>query len=458
MPNYCLETTNLSHHWNARTPVLKDINLRVPKDSIYGFLGPNGAGKTTTLKLILGLLQKQQGEILVFGQNWEAHRIEILHRIGSLIECPSLYAQLTAGENLRVLQRVYRCPKSRIDQVLALTGLTDTGSKKAGKFSFGMKQRLAIAIALLNDPTLLILDEPTNGLDPEGIIEMRELLKTLNKRGVTILLSSHLLGEMEKLITHTGIIHKGQLLFQGTLVELRHTHSDPDLETIFINLTKKRPCKAITYTVLEADHRLKKKRSAASFLTIAGSMLIPLLIIIARMDSASGLAIANRRPQIWENLYDRNWLLMGSLLLPMGIVLAASLVTQLEYRNNTWKQLFTTPQTLTTIFLAKLSVLLVMLIEFFLLFNLGIWLTGVVPGLFLGVSYPPEPFPWKTVWSTNARFFLDSLAHPCLAIRDKPADQKFPGPAWRGTGRLCCLDDRRPLEIRLYDTLHLLRL
>jgi lantibiotic transport system ATP-binding protein len=240
MPNYCLETTNLSHHWNARTPVLKDINLRVPKDSIYGFLGPNGAGKTTTLKLILGLLKKQQGEIRVFGQNWEGHRIEILHRIGSLIESPSLYAQLTASENLSVLQRIYRCPKSRIDQVLALTGLTDTGSKKAGKFSFGMKQRLAIAIALLNEPTLLILDEPTNGLDPEGIIEMRELLKALNKRGVTILLSSHLLGEMEKLITHTGIIHKGQLLFQGTLVDLKQTHSHIDLETIFIKLTQRR--------------------------------------------------------------------------------------------------------------------------------------------------------------------------------------------------------------------------
>jgi lantibiotic transport system ATP-binding protein len=241
MPNYCLETTNLSHQWNARTPVLNDINLRVPKDSIYGFLGPNGAGKTTTLKLILGLLKKQQGEISLFGQNWEEHRLEILHRIGSLIESPSLYAQLTASENLLVLQRIYRCPKKRIDDVLTLTGLTDTGSKKAGKFSFGMKQRLAIAIALLNDPALLILDEPTNGLDPEGIIEMRELLKALNKRGVTILISSHLLGEMEKLITHTGIIHKGKMLFQGTLDELRYTHSAPDLETIFINLTKKRP-------------------------------------------------------------------------------------------------------------------------------------------------------------------------------------------------------------------------
>lgn len=160
---------------------------------------------------------------------------------------------------------------------------------------------------------------------------------------------------------------------------------------------------------------LKKKRTAASFLTITGSMLIPLLIIIARTDSAAGLAAANLHPNSWETLFDRNWLLMGSLLLPMGIVLAASLVTQLEYRNNTWKQLFTTPQTLTTIFLAKLSVLLVMLIEFFLLFNVGIWLTGVLPGLILGVPQPAEPFPWKTLWNTNARFFLDSL--PILALQ-----------------------------------------
>ena len=241
MPDYCLETTNLSHHWNARTPVLQSINLRVPRESIYGFLGPNGAGKTTTLKLILGLLQKQQGGISVFGRNWEGHRMEILHRIGSLIESPSLYAQLTASENLRVLQKVYRCPKSRIDEVLALTRLTDTGNKKAGKFSFGMKQRLAIAIALLNDPALLILDEPTNGLDPEGIIGMRELFRELNSRGVTILISSHLLGEMEKLITHAGIIHRGQLLYQGTLKELHDANNGLDLETIFINLTKKRP-------------------------------------------------------------------------------------------------------------------------------------------------------------------------------------------------------------------------
>jgi len=219
--------------------VLSEVGLRVPTGSIYGFLGPNGAGKTTTLRLILGLLKKQQGEISIFGRSFAAHRLEILSRVGSLIESPSLYAQLTAAENLRVLQKVYRCPENRIAHVLQLTGLTDTGKKKAGKFSLGMKQRMGIAIALLNDPALLILDEPTNGLDPEGIIEMRALLRQLQQQGVTILVSSHLLGEMEKLITHAGIIHKGRLLFQGTLEELREGRSGDDLETLFIQLTKK---------------------------------------------------------------------------------------------------------------------------------------------------------------------------------------------------------------------------
>jgi ABC-type multidrug transport system ATPase subunit len=237
---YCLETTGLSHHFSARTPVLNNIDLRVPEGSIFGFLGPNGAGKTTTLRLVLGLLKKQQGEISVFGKPFAAHRVSVLKRVGSLIESPSVYAQLTAIENLRVLQKVYRCPEERIARVLQLTGLTDTGKKKAGKFSLGMKQRLGIAIALLNDPALLILDEPTNGLDPEGIIAMRELFRVLNSQGVTILLSSHLLAEMEKLITHAGIIHKGQILFQGTLEDLRAEQGGGDLETIFIHLTKKR--------------------------------------------------------------------------------------------------------------------------------------------------------------------------------------------------------------------------
>lgn len=216
-----LESTNLTHYF-GNDRVLDNVNLQVPTGSIYGFLGPNGAGKTTTLKLALGLLKKQQGEITFFGKAFEKHRLDVLRRVGTLIESPSLYSHLTASENLRILQRVYGCPPTRIQVVLELVGLGSTGSKKAGQFSLGMKQRLAIAMALLHSPEMLILDEPTNGLDPNGIIETRELLKKLGAEdGITVLVSSHLLAEIEKLVTHIGIIHKGQMRFQGTLDSLK---------------------------------------------------------------------------------------------------------------------------------------------------------------------------------------------------------------------------------------------
>ena len=216
-----IETNNLTHRFSEKEIVLNDIAIQVPEGSIYGFLGPNGAGKTTTLKLILGLLKKQQGTITVFGKPFNENRIEILKNIGSLIEAPSLYAHLTARENLLIWQKVYQCPKERINEVLQIVGLENTGKKKAGKFSLGMKQRLSIAVALLHKPSLLILDEPTNGLDPSGIIEMRQLLIKINQEEkVTIVISSHLLMEIEKLVTHIGIINKGTILFQGTLEEL----------------------------------------------------------------------------------------------------------------------------------------------------------------------------------------------------------------------------------------------
>lgn len=218
---YCVETINLTHKFSADETVLKNVNLQVSEGSIYGFLGPNGAGKTTTLKLILGLLKKQHGEIFVFGKSFAENRVGILKNIGSMIESPSIYGHLTAKENLQILQKIYQCPKTRIAEVLQLVSLANTGSKKAGNFSLGMKQRLAIAIALLNSPKLLILDEPTNGLDPNGILEIRELLKKLaHLEGITILISSHLLSEIEKFVTHLGIINYGNLLFQGTLEEL----------------------------------------------------------------------------------------------------------------------------------------------------------------------------------------------------------------------------------------------
>jgi lantibiotic transport system ATP-binding protein len=221
MPNLIVETRQLTHRFANDEIAVNDVNLHVPEGSIYGFLGPNGAGKTTTLKLILGLLRKQSGQIQLFGKPFEINRVESLKRIGSLIESPSLYGHLTATENLRVWQKVYGGLPSRIEEVLKLVGLPNVGRKKASQFSLGMKQRLAIAVALLHSPSLLVLDEPTNGLDPNGIIEMREMLRSLSQQqGITILISSHLLAEIEKLVTDVVVINKGKLMFQGTLPKL----------------------------------------------------------------------------------------------------------------------------------------------------------------------------------------------------------------------------------------------
>lgn len=221
-----LKTTALNYYFNKQQKTLHDINLEVKKGSIYGFLGPNGAGKTTTLRLLLGLLNKQEGSIQLFGKEFGDHRIECLKKIGSLIEQPSLYSHLTAKENLAIYRKIYGASKERLDDVLQLVGLEATGKKKAKQFSLGMKQRLSIAIALLNNPSLLILDEPTNGLDPNGIIETRELIKKLNREnGVTVIVSSHILTEVERMATHVGIIHKGKMVFQGTLHELQNMKS-----------------------------------------------------------------------------------------------------------------------------------------------------------------------------------------------------------------------------------------
>lgn len=222
MDTLVLQTQNLTHHFSGRRPVLKEISLEVPQGAIYGFLGPNGAGKTTTLRLVLGLLSVQQGSISILGKDLKTHREEVLRQVGSLIEQPSLYGHLTAKENLEVYRRIYGVPPGRLTQVLQMVGLQNTGSKKAKQFSLGMKQRLSIAVALLHQPRLLILDEPTNGLDPNGIIETRLLIQQLNvEEGVTILVSSHILAEVEKMATHMSIIHDGSLLFQGTLRDLQ---------------------------------------------------------------------------------------------------------------------------------------------------------------------------------------------------------------------------------------------
>ncbi|MET0230543.1 MAG: ABC transporter ATP-binding protein [Rhodanobacteraceae bacterium] len=218
-------TNALSHRYARGGASLHDIDLSVPEGAIFGFLGPNGAGKSTVLRLLLGLLRLQRGSVTIFGKSFATHRIEVLRDVGSLIEAPSLYEHLTARENLVLHADVRGIPRARVDDTLRLVGLADTANKRVAQFSLGMKQRLGIAIAVLHRPKLLVLDEPTNGLDAHGTIEMRELLQRLHReRETTILVSSHVLAEVERLATHIAILANGRLRFQGTLDRLREQH------------------------------------------------------------------------------------------------------------------------------------------------------------------------------------------------------------------------------------------
>ena len=218
-------TTNALTKKYDHKKVVNTLDLHVPEGSVYGFLGPNGAGKSTTLKMLLGLVKPTGGEIRVFGkklsqENW----LEILKQTGSLIEAPSYYGHLSGKENLQIICKLKNVPEKDIMRVLHLVRMEKQMDKKVKNYSLGMKQRLGIAAALLGSPRLLLLDEPTNGLDPAGIQEIRELIRDLPEHGITVLVSSHLLAEIDQMATDVGIIDKGHLIFQDSLVIL-HEHS-----------------------------------------------------------------------------------------------------------------------------------------------------------------------------------------------------------------------------------------
>ncbi len=216
-----VSTYNLSKRYGKTYPV-KDVNLSVIEGDIFGFLGPNGAGKSTTLKMLLGLTHPTDGNVMIFEKDLEKNRNHILSQTGSLIEAPSHYGHLSGLENLRIVQKLRGVPERNVMEALNIVRLGNQKDKKVGQYSFGMKQRLGIAMSLLSFPKLLILDEPTNGLDPAGIGEIRELIKSLPQRyGMTVLISSHLLSEIEQIATSVGIINDGKLLFQGRMDELK---------------------------------------------------------------------------------------------------------------------------------------------------------------------------------------------------------------------------------------------
>jgi len=220
-----IQIQNLSFEFSKNKPILKDISLSVPKGSIFGFLGANGAGKSTTMKMLIGSIPDEQHAIRIFNVKLDVLYPEGFNKIGSLIDTAAFYDHLSGWDNLLVISRLRNLPISECERVLHLVGLWDSRNMKMKRYSLGMKQRLAIAITLLGKPDLLILDEPVNGLDPNGMLEIRELLIKLNKEeGVTIFISSHLLQEIEKMITHLAIISHGEIRFAGSIKDLNEMY------------------------------------------------------------------------------------------------------------------------------------------------------------------------------------------------------------------------------------------
>lgn len=234
---YIITTEQLTKKYKNFVSVNK-VSLHIRKGSIYGFLGPNGAGKSTTMKMLLGLLAPTSGSFAIDGRHFPEDRLAILKEIGSFIESPSFYANLTGRENLDIIRRILGLPGDSVDDALELVGLEEFGNRLAKKYSLGMKQRLGLAGALLGRPPVLILDEPTNGLDPSGIHEIRNLVKTLpDLYDCTIMVSSHMLAEIELMADDIGILNHGRLLFEGSLEDLRHSAQQTkssNLEDVFL--------------------------------------------------------------------------------------------------------------------------------------------------------------------------------------------------------------------------------
>ena len=264
-----IQTHALSFSFGKRE-VLKSIELQVPEGCIFGFLGPNGAGKSTTIKTLLGLLHTENGMIEIFGKELNSNKMYILERIGAMVESPSLYDHLDASRNLSLTARLRNLPLTRIPELLDAVGLTADAHRPVKQYSTGMKQRLSLAIALLAEPELLILDEPINGLDPNGIMEMRLLLQRINQQhNCTILLSSHILSEIEKLCTDVAIINSGSLVYQGTMQSLLSAATGKEVIIIHTdNLEKAMKIIDGRFAAIEKDNKLLvtvNQKSEAAF-------------------------------------------------------------------------------------------------------------------------------------------------------------------------------------------------
>ena len=224
-----LKITNLNKIFNKHLHAVKNVSFEIKKGNVYGILGPNGSGKSTTLGIVLNVVNKTSGDFEWFGGKVATH--DALKKVGAIIERPNFYPYMTAKENLELVCKIKGTPFSKVDEKLELVGLLERKNDKFRTYSLGMKQRLAIASALLNDPEILILDEPTNGLDPQGIRQIRDIIKVIASQGTTILLASHLLDEVEKVCSHVVVLRKGEMLYQGTVHNMIENNSFFELKS-----------------------------------------------------------------------------------------------------------------------------------------------------------------------------------------------------------------------------------
>ncbi len=247
---YMIETQNLTKSYADFTAV-SGINLHIPRGAVYGFLGPNGAGKSTTMKMFLGLTRPTDGTFTIDGKTYPENRVQILKEVGSFIEAPSFYGNLSGEENLEIIRKILGLPKASVSEALETVGLTQYKKRLAKKYSLGMKQRLGLAGAFIGKPPILILDEPTNGLDPAGIHEIRTLIRSLPERwGCTVLVSSHLLSEVELMADTIGILNHGHLLFEGTPEQLKFDAASRMLPTDNLEDT--------FLALIDADNKLRR--------------------------------------------------------------------------------------------------------------------------------------------------------------------------------------------------------
>ena len=399
--DYIITTEQLTKKYKNFTSV-NHVSLHIRKGSIYGFLGPNGAGKSTTMKMLLGLTAPTKGSFTIDGKQFPNDRIAILKEIGSFIEAPSFYANLTGRENLDIIRRILGLPKADVEDALELVGLAEFGDRLAKKYSLGMKQRLGLAGALLGRPPILILDEPTNGLDPSGIHEIRNLVKSLpNLYDCTVLISSHMLSEIELIADDIGILNHGRLLFEGSMNDLRQYalqsgFAADNLEDVFLSMVEKAEGKLMKTLAIELR---KEKRTGVIPVLLAVGVLgaaYAFVNFIVRKDTLLNLPLAPMDVLLTQ-LYG-----MIMVLNLFGIVVATCMIYNMEFKGSAVKKMYMLPVSVPAMYLCKFLILTVMFLIAIVLQNLALAQIGMT-------DLPDGAFEMGTLVRFAGYSFLTSM-------------------------------------------------